>query len=188
MNVGGVAGEEDGARAVVGGGAVVQPEVGHPHRLVQPHGAAGVGSGEGLNLVQDERCIRSRAIGGWPHGQQPPGGGRAEREKEQHPGLGEEDVRRAGFNTVGLGIGKDEGLRIGAALEPDPGQAAYAAVPTVAADHVAGGHDLLAAVAVAQRGRGGVRGVAQADKFNAAFHGDAGRGQVLAEDPFGLGL
>ena len=41
---------------------------------------------------------------------------------------------------------------------------------------------------MAQRGRGGVRGVAQADKFNAAFHGDAGRGQVLAEDAFGLGL
>ena len=39
-----------------------------------------------------------------------------------------------------------------------------------------------------QRGRGGVRGVAQAGQLNAAFHGDAGRGQGLAEDALGLGL
>jgi hypothetical protein len=97
-------------------------------------------------------------------------------------------MRRAGFNPVGLGIGQDEGLRIGAALEPDPGQAADAAVPTIAAGHITGGHDLLAAIAVAQRGRGGIRGDAQAGQFNAALHRDAGRGQVLAEDAFGLGL
>ena len=97
-------------------------------------------------------------------------------------------MRRAGFNAVGLGIGQDEDLRIGAALEPDPGQAADAAVPTIAAGHVAGGHHLLAAIAVAQCGRGGIRGVAQVGQFNAPFHGHVGRGQVLAEDAFGLGL
>ncbi len=59
---------------------------------------------------------------------------------------------------------------------------------TVAAGDVGGGHDLLATVAVAQRGHGGVGGVAQAGQFNAAFHVDADRGQVLAEDALGLGL
>jgi hypothetical protein len=93
-----------------------------------------------------------------------------------------------GSIPVGVEVGEDEGLRIGAALEPDPGQAAYGAVPAVAAGHEAGGHDLLAAVAVAQRGRGGVPGVAQADQFNATLHADAGRRQMLAEDTFGLGL
>ena len=97
-------------------------------------------------------------------------------------------MRRAGLNPVGLGIGQDEGLRIGAALEPDPGQSAYAAVPAVAAGHEAGRGDLLAAVAVAQRGRGGVPGVAQAGQLNAALHEDTGRRQMLAEDTFGLGL
>ena len=55
-------------------------------------------------------------------------------------------------------------------------------------DHVAGGHDLLAAVAVAQRGRHAVPGVAQAGQFNAAPHGDTGRRQVPAEDALGLSL
>lgn len=95
--------------------------------------------------------------------------------KEQHPRCADEDVCRARLNAVGLAIGQDEGLRVRAALEPDPGQAAYGAVPAVAANDETGRHDLLAAVAVAQRGRRGVRGVTQAGQLNAAFHAGADR-------------
>ena len=36
MDVGGVAGQEDAAGAVAGGAAVVEPEVAHPDRVVEP--------------------------------------------------------------------------------------------------------------------------------------------------------
>jgi hypothetical protein len=58
-------------------------------------------------------------------------------------------VRGPGVQAVGLQIGEYERLRIRRSGERDPGQPAHRAASAVTAHDVAGGHDLLPAVAMA---------------------------------------
>ena len=76
------------------------------------------------------------------HGQQPPARGPAQREEQHDALLGQEGVGGVAVQAVDLQVGQDEGLGVGAALERDPGDAAYGAAGAVAADQVAGS-DLL---------------------------------------------
>jgi len=109
-------------------------------------------------------------------------------EEEQHAVVGQEHVRGAGFDAVGFQVGEHEGLRVRAALEPDPGQLADRAVRTIATDHIAGAHLLDRAVAMSQRCRHRVGALMQGGQFDAAVHGHATVGEVFGEDPFGLRL
>jgi hypothetical protein len=142
VDVGGVAGQEDAAGAVAAGAvglapAPVDAEVARPDRVVQPQAAGGAAVGDALELVERHRGV---GVGGWPHRQQPPRGGGAEREEEQH-GLAEVGVGPAGLQPVDLQVGEQEGLRVGGAFEGDAGLLRVAAIDQLPR-HAVTGEDL----------------------------------------------
>jgi hypothetical protein len=155
VHVGGVAGEEDAARAVAGGVPVMEAEVRHPDRVAEPQPTPGEGVGDRVQV--GERGLRRLfvLVGAGhprPHTEHAPGRGPAEREEEQHPGRPDEGLRRVAHHIpIDLEVTEREGMRVAAALVRDSRALADGAVGAVAADQVAGTHLLGASVAVAQR-------------------------------------
>jgi hypothetical protein len=81
-----------------------------------------------------------------------------------------------------------ERLRVGAALERDPGEATDAAVGAVAASHVADTELLGGPILMAERAGHLPFFRCEPDQLHAPLDGDTTGSQVLIQDRFGLGL
>ena len=90
--------------------------------------------------------------------------------------------------AVNLEVGEYERLRVGAALERDPGEATHAAVRAVAANQVADAQPLGGSILMAERACHLPFFRCERDQLHAPLDVDSLGSQVLVQDRFGLGL
>ena len=188
MDVSGVPRKKHPPGPIVRCAAIVQPEVGHPYGIADPHPCRRVPVDQGLNLGERDGWLDCWLVRTRPHRQDPPRRRNPQWEEEQDAVRGYERVRPIGLDAFGLEVREYKGLRIGTSLERDARLIANGAMRAVASDDVAGVEGFLPAIAVAQPARHATAGLNDFGELHAALEIHSAAGDVLADDPLRLRL
>ena len=173
MDVGGVARQETAADPVMRRQPLVDAKDRQPARIVDVEAARAVAVDATLHLLEGRRLVAFRRVLA-AHGEDAPDF-LAEGKHRDGAAVVPPQIDAAMIEVAArdLHVGKQEGLRLGIALEDDLQRLTHGAARAVAAGQVFGPDALGGAVGMAQAGgdAGGI--VGQSDQFDVALDGDS---------------
>jgi hypothetical protein len=189
VNMGGVAGEEHAAGAIVGHLALVDAERGQPDRRGRLEAAGPAPVEHRLHLLERRVCPASalRRVPGI--GDNPVSPRRYREQRQRTVGVPEHrQLIRLRPDTREMHVGQNPVARQRVALELHPETVPHGAVGAIATDQPSGLQRLLAPVRVTQGGRDLVRSGDEPRQFDLALHLQPAGTQMLPQQALGLAL